>query len=39
VTEQEEEEEEEEEPCSYLQGFFHKVKLCNRGSVSSTYLN
>lgn len=23
---------EEHDPCSYLQGYFHKVKLCNRGS-------
>lgn len=29
---------EEHDPCSYLQGYFHKVQLCNRGSVSS-YLN
>jgi len=28
----------EHAPCSYLQGYFHKVNLCNRGSVSS-YLN
>ncbi|WJX25796.1 hypothetical protein P8452_14800 [Trifolium repens] len=30
--------EQEEDPCSYLQGFFHKVQLCNRGSMSTTYL-
>jgi len=29
---------EEHDPCSYLQGYFHKVNHCNRGSVSS-YLN
>lgn len=28
----------EDDPSSYLQGYFHKVQLCNRGSVSSYFI-